>query len=56
MNTNENTMKISDKRALMNLAIHIVDEMRKVGIDNEEIEKLLRNFDFSYLMIGQIMY
>lgn len=53
---NENEITTTDKQALINLAIGVIEMLWDIGKSEEEIVCILKGYGLSDLMIEQILY
>lgn len=56
LSVNKTDIPLSDKQALINMAVYSINELRQKGKSDDEIETVLRNYNFSDMFIEQIMY
>lgn len=56
LSVNKTDFPLSDKQAMINMAVYFINELRQKGKSDVEIETVLRNYNFSEMFIEQIMY
>lgn len=56
LSVNKTDFPLSDKQALINMAVYFINELRQKGKSDVEIETVLKNYNFSDMFIEQIMY
>lgn len=56
LSVNKTDFPLSDKQALINMAVYFINELRQKGKSDDEIETVLKNYNFSEMFIEQIMY
>lgn len=56
LSVNKTDFPLSDKQALINMAVYFIHELRQKGKSDVEIETVLRNYNFSDMFIEQILY
>lgn len=56
LSVNKTDFPLSDKQALINMAVYFIHELRQKGKSDDEIETVLKNYNFSDMFIEQIMY
>lgn len=56
LSVNKTDFPLSDKQALINMAVYFMNELRQKGKSDDEIETVLKNYNFSDMFIEQILY
>lgn len=56
LSVNKTDFPLSDKQALINMAVYFINELRQKGKSDNEIETVLKNYNFSDMFIEQILY
>lgn len=56
LSVNKTDFPLSDKQALINMAVYFINELRQKGKSDDEIETVLKNYNFSDMFIEQILY
>lgn len=51
LSVNKTDFPLSDKQALINMAVYFINELRQKGKSDNEIETVLKNYNFSDMFI-----